>query len=165
MEKDLQKINILKLKFVFVFSAILFGTVLGILLLIAYFQNQFPEYDLLVKIIIGAVLFFPVLICVISILDWKFKAIKSEKLYQKIASDLSRFNFEATIIERDTRWRFAQSGFKTEVGARDLYLTTDFKAANPIKLTIDTSEKYDSVTISIAEFRHMQTRDLLNLFK
>ncbi len=162
---DLLNTNLRKLKFVFVFSAMLFGAIVGICLLVAYFQNQFPENDLLVKIIIGAILIFPLLICVISILDWKLKAIKSKKLYQKIADDLSRFNFEPTIIDRDTKWRFAQSGFKTEIGDRDLYLTTDFKAANPIKLTIDTSEKYDSVTISIAEFSQMQTRDLLHLFK
>ncbi len=161
----LLKFNFSKLRFVFAFTALTFGVLVGICLIVAFNQNQFPENDLLLNILIGALFLFPLFICAISMLNWYLNALRSEKIYRKIEPDLSRFNFEPTMIDRDTRWRFAQSGFKTEVGDRHLYLTTDFKAANPIKLTIDTPDRYDSVTISIAEFRQMQTRDLLHLFK
>ena len=120
---DLLQINLNKLKFVFLFSALALGTLICIILIYAYNANQFPPSNLLIQIVLGSLIAMPIFICVIALSTWFVANKQQKKFFDKVKeSHLNPLGFTPIIINAGNRWKFADEVYALENTPQEIIL-------------------------------------------
>jgi len=117
--KDFLKLNKLKLLFAFKFTSILCLCVCGFFLILAKFnQNQFPNTQLLIQILIVGGILFPILILFIAYLRWENKNwVYNKYVKNKICKEGNGFGYSEKLTNQNSKWYFTEKVLsKTENG-------------------------------------------------
>ncbi|BDD01418.1 hypothetical protein [Persicobacter psychrovividus] len=103
------KLNKHKLRFAFVATSLIFLSLALILLIIGYFNEQFPDPVLLITILLVAGIGFPIFIIAIAYLEWLSKRRVRKRAFSKSPYDkLPKIGFTKTFINEKTKWFFTE---------------------------------------------------------
>lgn len=116
-------INLNKLKFVYIFSALLSGVAICVIIIFAFNSNRFPSSTLLVQIFLGALIALPICICIISLSTWFLAHHQQNKFFEKIKdSHLNPLIFVPVIINIENKWKFANHVYQMEEAGSKIIL-------------------------------------------
>ncbi len=120
---DLLQINLNKLKFVFLFSALALGTLICIILIYAYNANQFPPSNLLIQIVLVSLIAIPIFICVIALSTWFVAHKQQKRFFDKVKeSHLIPLGFTPIIINASNKWKFADEVYLLKNSPQEIIL-------------------------------------------
>lgn len=112
---ELIRINLNKLTFIFVFSSLLFGILISIILVYAYSTDQFPSSNLLTQIALVSLVSMPIVICVIGLSTWFVANKQQKKFFEKVKeSHLVPLGFTPIIINAGNKWKFADDVYQLQ---------------------------------------------------
>jgi uncharacterized membrane protein (DUF485 family) len=126
------ELNRNKVKFIFLFTSVVFLGLLALVLLIAYYNGSFPGRSLLINILLSTGLGFPTFISMILYLKWLRKHQAKMYIFSTAPFDkLDSIGFKRAYSNLETKWN----------------LTEEIKAGriNNFSLTCDLSERKSRV--------------------
>ncbi len=164
---DIFRINLNKLKFVYIFSALLCAAAAGIMLVFAHYANQFPHAKLLRRIAFGALIALPIFFCSISIVVWFINHLLQQKFFEKVSdSHLNALNFVPVIINIETRWKFAERVYLMKGVGSKIILRQNKHQQSEVEFCFFKTEQFAEHAIDRAvkmtkkEFYRMTTADI-----
>ncbi|RYG07825.1 MAG: hypothetical protein EOO07_26710 [Chitinophagaceae bacterium] len=139
---NLIRINLKKLKFTFLFSALVCGTVTAVLLLIAESSGQFPDRELLFVIVPAALIGLPVLICAIAFTTWFFRHKQQRRFFNRVMkSHLVPMGFDNGISNLETKWKFATECYELESNGLKISMCQNEHTSSEMEFTFAQSTK------------------------
>lgn len=103
------KLNSWKLKFAFKWTSAVFTGIVVLVLVIAYFNGQVPEIDVLFGLLIGASLVFPIFIVTIATLRGVWDLNKRIKAFETSPfSELKQNGFSVGLKNENSKWSFSE---------------------------------------------------------
>jgi hypothetical protein len=117
------QLNRNKLKSVFLLCSLAFLCAVSVLLAFTYHYNQFPDLNLLIRILIFAGLVLPVFCISVSIIAWTL----DNKRYLKIISksslkELENYGYRYSKINEDSKWFYTSQKLSKNVNGFDIKL-------------------------------------------
>jgi hypothetical protein len=98
-----------KLGFAFIATSLIFLSIVFILLIIGYYNNQMPDIWLLLIVILSAGLVFPAFIVGLAYLNWLYITRIRKKIYELSPFDkLDEIGFAKSFISNETKWHFTE---------------------------------------------------------
>jgi hypothetical protein len=109
MLKTFLKLNIHKLKFAYFFIAITFSVMAILMFMILYFKNQLPNLSLILYVLLGSFIGFPVFLLLIAFLEWVTKKhIRSKTFSNPPFNQLEYIGFYNSFFNEETIWYFTE---------------------------------------------------------
>jgi len=140
---DLIRTNFKKLKFTFLFISILFGLLTSILLAVAAFSNQFPDFNLLLVIALGSLIVLPLFISLITISVWLVKYKQQRRFFDYIMeSHLLPVGFHREISNLKSKWKFADEIYILETESRKIVLSQNSRKASEMEFIYFKNENH-----------------------
>lgn len=116
--------NLIKMRSIFLLSALIFGTLALVLLGFAFVQDQMPDSRLQFFIAIGALFVAPAFVAIVAFGFWYIKFGQQRKFFRSIHdSHLMPLGFRPEIFNLDTRWQFSQEAYAVELADWVVILT------------------------------------------
>lgn len=117
------QLNRNKLKSVFLFCSLAFLCAVSVLLAFTFYYNQFPDLNLLIRILIFAGLVLPVFCISVSIIAW----ILDNKKYLRIISksslkELENYGYRYSKVNEDSKWFYTSQKLSKNVNGFDIKL-------------------------------------------
>lgn len=117
------QLNRNKLKSVFLFCSLAFLCAVSVLLAFTFYHNQFPDLNLLIRILIFAGLVLPVFCTSVSIIAW----ILDNKKYLRIISksslkELENYGYRYSKVNEDSKWFYTSQKLSKNVNGFDIKL-------------------------------------------
>ena len=166
-EKNLEmnnivKINLKKLKFIFLSVSVAFTSIVLIILIFAANSKQFPDFKLLIYIGIGSLLILPLLISIIAISSW-FINYRQQRVFFDLIIDthLIPIGFTSHIVDAKSNWNFAEEVYELDINDGKIICSQSLYNKSEVEFNFFKSEM--SSNTSFQKSLHFKKLEIRNM--